>query len=271
MAGWIVSFSTGCAAAFLLKLTTSIDDLVWFSPFLTFCKTDGEKFKCGAIYLIVCMYCTIAAYGIAKGSEYGLDTVLHNFIPGYDGSGYWNSSRILSCASSLFIGGFALKEYAEWSEDENNDFSFCCDKSNENLNDNNDDGTEYEKGNALGIDLEIEANGKKNPGNEATPLVGSASSDNSLFSKDSRRLFIVAFFGSLDDTVVFAAVLMGKGLFWSELIVGSIVASSLIFFMCVQIASYKPFSDFMSTIPIWTLFTVLSLYILIQGVLLPGY
>merc|ERR1712226_689788 len=98
---------------------------------------------------------------------------------------------------------------------------------------------------------------KKTFDDESTPLNGHAK-EKTLFDKDSRRLFVVAFCGSLDDTAMFSAVLMGKGLMWSELLLGSIVASTIVFFLCVYISTFKPFADFINKLPIWTLFTFLS-------------
>jgi len=263
----VAHFLPGCAAAFVLKLTTSMDDLIWFSPFLTFCKTDSAKYKCGFIYLLISMYVTVASYALAEGSEYGLDALLRYFIEDYDGLGFWNSSRILSCVASIFIGSYALKEYVEWKEDEDNDFSFFCGESKEHSRNEGEDLSSCVD-NGEESDTDPEDLVKKDFSNEGTPLVRkkTVESDGSgLLSKESRRLFVVAFCGSLDDTAMFAAVLMGKGLMWSELLVGSIFASSIVFFLCMQIASYRPFADFISNLPIWTLFTFLSLYILIQG------
>lgn len=262
MADPVTYFLTGCFAAFILKLTTSMDDLIWFSPFLIFCKTETAKFKCGAIYLFISMYVTVAAYVIAEGSEYGLDAVLGHFIQGYDGSGYWNSSRILSCIASMFIGSFALKEFIEWKEDDDNDFS-CCGTSTESAGDSDDEiGENLENGTSTNSDVDTRT--KKTFDDEGTPLIDE-SKEITLFDKDSRRLFVVAFCGSLDDTAMFSAVLMGKGLMWSELLIGSIAASTIVFFLCVYISTFKPFADFISKLPIWTLFTFLSIYILVQG------
>jgi len=251
--------------------------LIWFSPFLTFCKTDSAKYKCGFIYLLISMYVTVAAYALAEGSEYGLDALLRYFIEDYDGLGFWNSSRILSCVASIFVGSYALREYVEWKEDEDNDFSFCCGESKEHSRNEADD-LSISSGSNTESDTDPEDLVKKDFSNEGTPLVRrepvesdvfrkkAVESDGSgLLSKESRRIFVAAFCGSLDDTAMFAAILMRKGLMWSELLVGSIFASSIVFFLCLQIASYKPFADFISNVPIWTLFTFLSLYILIQG------
>jgi len=263
MSGAFAGFVTGCIAAFILKLTTSMDDLIWFSPFLTLSKTTAGKYKCGAIYLFISMYVTVAAYAIAQGSEYGLDAILRHFIEDYDGTGYWDSSRILSVIASLFIGSFAVREYIEWREDEDNDFSFCCGGSG-------DDDNNIENGETKNSENDVDAS--KEFDNEETPLVtdskeGDWFNKDLLFDKDSRRLFVVAFCGSLDDTAMFSAVLMGKGLLWSELLIGSIVASTIVFFLCVYISSFKPFADFVSAMPIWTLFAFLSCYILLQGLL----
>lgn len=112
------AFVGGTVLACALKLTTSVDDLIWFSPFLALCKDNQERFKCCIIYAIVCFIVTIGALTIAYLADLGFTAILG--AAGNDGDGYWDSARILSLVAAVAIGAYAGKEYREWVEDEEN-------------------------------------------------------------------------------------------------------------------------------------------------------
>ena len=103
----------GCA----LKLTTSVDDLIWFSPFLALCKDNAERVKCCIIYSFVCLIVTFGAVAIAYLADVGFTAILNS--SGSDND-YWDSARILSIIAAVAIGAYAAKEYREWIEEEDN-------------------------------------------------------------------------------------------------------------------------------------------------------
>ena len=103
----------GCA----LKLTTSVDDLIWFSPFLALCKDNAERVKCCIIYSCVCLIVTFGAVTIAYLADVGFTAILNS--AGSDND-YWDSARILSIVAAVAIGAYAAKEYREWIEEEDN-------------------------------------------------------------------------------------------------------------------------------------------------------
>jgi len=124
-------FLTGTAMFFVLKLTTSMDDILWLSPFLA--MKDGDttyRFHCGLIYAAVCLLVTMEALIIKVAASYGFDALIHALAPrqdGHDSSGdnnededeapYWTAPRLLCILASTFIAAFALKEWKEWRED----------------------------------------------------------------------------------------------------------------------------------------------------------
>lgn len=83
--------------------------------------------------------------------------------------------------------------------------------------------------------------------------------------KSSYRLFVVAFCGTLDDMIMFAAVILGKSIPWVSVVFGSMIATAIIVFACWQISLYKPFADCIQKVPMWALLTALALYIGIGG------
>ena len=124
-------FLTGTAMFFVLKLSTSMDDILWLSPFLA--MKDGDttyRFHCGLIYAAVCLLVTMEALIIKVAASYGFDALIHALAPRQDGhdsigdnnededeAPYWTASRLLCILASTFIAAFALKEWKEWRED----------------------------------------------------------------------------------------------------------------------------------------------------------
>ena len=65
----ISSFLAGVSASFLLKLTTSVDDLVWFSPFLAMSTSTPQRLKYCCVYAVVCVIVAVAALCLARAAE----------------------------------------------------------------------------------------------------------------------------------------------------------------------------------------------------------
>ena len=68
------SFFTGTAMFFVLKLTTSVDDVLWLSPFLA--MADGDvvyKLRCAFVYAIICVLVTMEALLIKVAANIALN------------------------------------------------------------------------------------------------------------------------------------------------------------------------------------------------------
>lgn len=135
------SFFTGTAMFFVLKLTTSVDDVLWLSPFLA--MADGDvtyKLHCGLLYTAVCILVTMEALLIKVSANYGFEALLQALAPKKeDGSDstdndeneselYWTASRLLCILASICIAGFALKEWRDWRDEKDLDDNSCSDK-----------------------------------------------------------------------------------------------------------------------------------------------
>mmetsp|Transcript_22640 Transcript_22640/g.22963 ORF Transcript_22640/g.22963 Transcript_22640/m.22963 type:complete len:93 (+) Transcript_22640:744-1022(+) len=81
----------------------------------------------------------------------------------------------------------------------------------------------------------------------------------------TKKLFIVAFCGTLDDMIMFIAVIMGESMLWTSLVVGSITASFAIALLCWQISRFEPLANCVKKVPVWSLFGFLAIYVLIEG------
>ena len=143
------SFFTGTAMFFVLKLTTSVDDVLWLSPFLAMANRDVVyKLHCGVLYTAICILVTMEALLIKVTANYGFEALLQALAPkkedGSDGTDddeddeselYWTASRLLCILASICIAGFALKEWRDWRDekdsDDDNDDNGCGDGAEE--------------------------------------------------------------------------------------------------------------------------------------------
>lgn len=102
-------------SAFLLKLTTSLDDLLWLSPFLSLSPSVHNKLKHSVVYFFICVVVTMLAFVFG--------TTLHALMSsseGEDGShptGYWNPERLLPIFSASVLFYIARNDYKEWKEE----------------------------------------------------------------------------------------------------------------------------------------------------------
>lgn len=129
-------FLAGVGASFILKLTTSVDDLFWFSPFLAMSKSTAGKTKSCVVYLSVCLLVSVAAIGIAEAAEVGFEAAISALGGGgddNDGEGgeggsdpFWDASRILSFVASAIIGAYAFAEYRSWLREKGLSMCSAC-------------------------------------------------------------------------------------------------------------------------------------------------
>jgi len=109
-----------------LKLSTSVDDVVWLSPFLALCSTPGEKAGFNIIYIIMSLLVVLAALGIARGSEYGLIRLyedregLEAPIGAPNAWVYWTPRRVLNLTAGFALAAHTAKEIWDWQRDEAN-------------------------------------------------------------------------------------------------------------------------------------------------------
>jgi len=90
-------------------------------------------------------------------------------------------------------------------------------------------------------------------------------SPKSCLSATSRTLPIVAFLGSLDDLTLFVPMLVGKTFGIFELILGSIVAGTIIVVLCCFITKCEMISNFLMRIPMAVIVAVFSVILLVRG------
>jgi len=281
-------------SAFLLKLTTSLDDLLWLSPFLSLSPSVQNKLKHSVVYFIICVVVTMVAFIFGT-------SLLALMGHGEGKAGYWNPERLLSVFSASVLFYIARNDYNEWWEENYTtghpepahkckheqessrviamgEMELSTPKSNnknqklrsrpvasrqnsrefddpEAYNNNNDDSD---------IDIDDDSDDE-----EIRAKIEEA-------SKSLRRFVTVCVMGTLDDMIVFSAfVAGGAGAKGSEgesmkdsylaLFIGTTFAALLIVTISWFFSEIECFKRIVKKIPMWALLTGIAVYILAMG------
>lgn len=274
-------------SAFLLKLTTSLDDLLWLSPFLSLSPSVQNKFKHSVVYFIICVVVTMLAFIFG--------TSLLALMGGGESSGYWNPERFLSLFSASVLFYMAKKEYDEWWEERYTNLKDKEDKHSHTR--------EIEMGETT--TLELPATKPKSPGKLRSRQAAVRQSSNvedpedhrSLISNDNdsdddsdeeeirakieeaskslKQFVTVCVMGTLDDMIVFSAFVasgatnttsgasMGEN--YLALFIGTTFAALLIVTISWYFSEIECFKRMIKKIPMWALLASIAVYILLMG------
>lgn len=93
----------GVCSAYSIKLSSSIDDIVWFAPFLTRNSSWSLLLQNSLIYLGVCSIQTVVAMAISYWSQ-----EIANALGGGK-KGAWSTERMLTVGAGSLLGLYALK------------------------------------------------------------------------------------------------------------------------------------------------------------------
>lgn len=327
------AFLAGVGASFFLKLTTSVDDLVWFSPFLALAHSTPQRLKYCSVYVCVCVLVAATALCLAQAAELGFALAASAIASGEEGGdaardgvggaapeAFWDASRVLKMCASTIIFIYAVVELRGWISEGNELPSIrrvcrgartgrCCLSRTEGAH-------LSEQGEDQDIHIEFKAIDDSNPmkyqAEEAesvgkvcisaaeitnataeSPMTneevlfdevrpssidGTADGSDSGTADDEDEdvqakirtasrsiyaLFAVALCGTIDDMILFAAVVAGRGIPWTSVLPGSLLAALVVLAVCWHISLYEPFANFVTRVPMWVLLGVISLYLFI--------
>lgn len=257
---WLV----GLASAFGIKLSSSIDDVVWLAPFLTANSSATVRFQNSLIYTSVCLCQTMVAMIIAYSGRQAVEAITGG------AKDAWSTERILTVGAGCLLALYSVKLTYEWYQECNEE-----EDPNEAQNENPDGGS-YAKvatteGNgAADGDVEL-ASGKPPSQRENVPGVeidspDKAQADIDKADKDRQQtLFVIAFIGSVDDLTLFVPMLVGKGFDIVQLMLGAFIATVLILSFCICIGMCKPIADCLSKIPLAAIVIVFATVLLVRG------
>jgi len=232
-----VPFFVGLVEAMSIKLTSSIDDVVWLTPFVI--MPDKKMVATNtAIYLWVCAVQAVLAIVISQGGIAAIEA-----IKGSEKG--WSPEKILTCFAGVSLvgyGAFIAKEYydetwgpdaeeAEYSEESSSTLITSAEEGSSTVIAFETNSTEPECELTKRTALQIEAGSGEGGYEKAGPEDGEPSDEEEEEAgavnegdgegqkkgRTSSSLFIVAFLGSLDDLTLFVPMLAGQALHWTEL------------------------------------------------------
>jgi len=284
---WLV----GLASAFGIKLSSSIDDVVWLAPFLTANSSVQVRLQNSMIYTSVCLCQTMVAMIIAYSGRKAVRAIAG------DSKDVWSTEKILTVSAGCLLTLYSIKLTHEW----------CTEEPEEGENEgagadlvggsygkvatSEGEAAEHEKGgsdrggakwccttNQGAADGDIEMAGGK-PGSARSKEIaagmvpgveidGPDKAQEEIDKKDKERqqtLFVIAFIGSVDDLTLFVPMLVGKGFDIVQLMLGAFLATVVILTFCICIGLCKPIADCLSKIPLAAIVIVFATVLLLKG------
>jgi len=262
----------GLGAAILLKLTSSIDDVVWLAPFLTSNVSTASQMNNAIIYLSVCLMQTVVAMFLAYSGNSMVDFLLRGQKDA------WSSDKILTVGAGSLLAIYAVKlTYDYFFEEEESDSKTGeAEKSDYDQVPSNE--PEVEEGFSLCCANKSAAKPKRQIGrplSEDATEPGEAAKEESMDavgaaqaakdSGNSKTLFVIAFIGSVDDLTVFVPMLVGKAFDLGQLMLGSLIAASVIVMLCVFLGLCKPIADCLAMVPLALIVAIFATTLLTKG------
>lgn len=257
----------GFASAFSIKLSSSIDDVVWLAPFLTSNSTLAQRIKNSTIYISVCLIQTGVAMAIAYSGNEFVDWITKG------SKNAWTTEKILTVAAGALLAVYSVKLTYEWIQ-ECNEPDTKEDEGDENKY-NKVATTEAaaaesgEAGNTKGLSArnrQIEcAETENKAGDVAKKEDEKTEKTEEKDKQSSQALFVIAFIGSVDDLTLFVPMLVGKGFDIVQLMAGGFLAASLIVSFCLFLGLCKPIADCLSKIPLALIVIVFATVLLTKS------
>jgi len=254
------SFVGEVAVYFAVKIVTSLDDLVWLSPFVVIAAggdtpRHSNKAQVFIIYTAICLLISLAALVLEWLAVGGLTSLLHlkhEDENDDDDSSDQQAARVLNVVAGI---GIALLAFYEWKNGgETDDEDAIIGDDNQQSDEQPHDG-----GECGGVPT------------ETTSLL----EQQQVFPTAPQRrrhllvdLLIVGIFGQLDTLVVFFSVLASRPrVRVAAVAVGSLLAAAVIILFAYCITLFRPFTRFLQKVPLWVILCVIAAYVLLHGVL----
>jgi hypothetical protein len=292
---WLI----GLGSAFGIKLSSSIDDVVWLAPFLTVNTSGPARMQNSIIYVSVCLIQTLVAMAIAYSGK-----AVVSFLTG-DNKNAWSTEKILTVGAGCLMALYSIKLGAEYVQEmkEAGAGNGETEKGHPEVDKNGFIAEEAgqllwcsstEKAPIEGVpELELQTterlcSSRHDAPTQTLPL--SSKSDHALppslplqsLSRDimtvspasrhekndqarTETLFVIAFIGSVDDLTLFVPMLVGKGFSIPQLVMGALGAAMVIVAMCCCIGQCKPVADCLSSVPLVAIVVVFATTLLVRG------
>lgn len=249
----------GLASAFFIKLSSSIDDVVWLAPFLTSNSSSRIIAQNASLYTCVCLIQTVVAMAIAYSGTAAIE-----FLSGGN-KNIWSTEKILTVGAGCLLAVYSVKLLHEYIQE-------CQEGGDEEKGEPSPESGRYNKvPNTEEGGVELAGNTQEGGDQRATagteidsPFKTEDAMDKADMEKQ-QTLFVIAFIGSVDDLTLFVPMLVGKGFDLVQLMLGAFAAASLIVIFCVCIGTCKPIADCLSKIPLFSIVLTFAIILLVKG------
>lgn len=250
----------GLASAFGIKLSSSIDDVVWLAPFLTSNSSWNIRMQNSIIYTTVCLIQTLVAMVIAYSGKAAVEALTRG------NKDAWSTEKILTVSAGCMLTLYSAKLTYEYIQE-------CNEGGDEKdpQNDNPQSGCYNKIATEDGAKDDGLEKGLSARGNDRIPAIeidspNKAEQELEKADKDRQQtLFVIAFIGSVDDLTLFVPMLVGKGFDIVQLITGAFVAAATIVTLCIFIGQCKPIADCLSSVPLAAIVIVFAIILLLKG------
>lgn len=266
----------GLFSAFGIKLTSSIDDVVWLAPFLTSNSSTAIRFQNSVIYSSVCLTQTLIAWVIATCGRKAVGVLTGG------NKDAWSTEKILTVGAGCLLALYSIKlsyEYYQELMEGDEENGAPEDASPENgvyntVATDEEKAEEYESGRGRQCCCARSNDGSPVGEVELTPQVPAMEIDSPDKPEDEvdqadkdrqQTLFVIAFIGSVDDLTLFVPLLVGKGFDIAQLMLGSFLAVTVIVSICLFIGQCKPIADLLAKIPLCAIVIVFATVLLLKG------
>ena len=262
---------------FGVKIVTSLDDLVWLSPFVAIValpqqnntSPHRERCKVAGVYVMISLGISTLALVLASMAIHGVTRLFGN---SNDGDNADNSSRsasmILNLVASLCIAMLAWKEWRDSRDDQDDD-----DESSGRENDDEawmadppDESTRL-----LLVDNKSDIEQQQHEEDEGK--------DDTIATTHSARayrrhvlvdLMVVGVLGQLDTLAVVCSVLVSRGptgMDVTAVFVGSLGAALVILACAYFITLLRPLTMCLQSVPLWAILSLIAVWIFVQAFL----
>jgi len=106
---------TGLLSAVTIKLSSSIDDVVWLAPFLTTNTSVTKRTENAIVYIGVCLIQTVCAMIIAQSGDRAISALYQG------GERHWSTEKILTVGAGCLLAVYSVKLAHEWYTEEPDD------------------------------------------------------------------------------------------------------------------------------------------------------
>jgi hypothetical protein len=234
-------WASGLGAAVVLKLASSIDDVLWLTPFFTSDASLRRRSHHAAIYISVCLMQTVVAMSIAVSGE----SLVAALTQSSDKA--WSTDKILSVFAGSMLALYTLKLLCDYIA-ELRDETEAADNDASDVESNL---TPSSTGMGQSPLMSPVQNLERTESilAEGRRRISELKMDTAKEKPTRRTLFVVSFVGSIDDLTLFVPMLCGKSFGWVQLVLGSLIAASSIVILCCFLTACKPLSRIISSIP----------------------